>query len=436
MGFGDKLLQAAEQAAAHPPVSRVRPTARPTRAASMPAAALSRGSLPLLVRSLVDHAGLARTLDRLGAGAAAGKVEHLVALAEEALKGRAVASLSATERARLVDGLRAELVKSALSTEQRRQRLLSEAKRLFSAEAGSALRLRTVPVEGGGTWIFFWSESAGAPVIWGESFFPVRAGAPLPARPSLNGLFRGRPRWRTSNGSLVEQPPALPPRPVSMPSGLDQRALDEGPEAVLDEMTRARESAMEAASRLSKPVALRGSPSARRAGERIASIVETWNPSTSPARAWDRRVVAEGVTGPEVTRLPTQEMDAVLPRIGELTDDPDLLGMARLHVFGPIFGDETLVGLAYGPHEAANLLASAWTEGFARFGAKRMGAINVKAGTPVTVTQYIQNRAIKGAPGRYPFVVSVKYEYTLEDGKLWTAGFDISPSGQVSLWSR
>lgn len=41
-------------------------------------------------------------------------------------------------------------------------------------------------------------------------------------------------------------------------------------------------------------------------------------------------------------------MDKVLPKIGDLTDDPRLQGMARMHVFGPIFGDETLAGLAYG----------------------------------------------------------------------------------------
>lgn len=435
MGFKDKLVQAAEQAAEHPPVCRAPHSTRLPQAAPMPTAALARDALPLRVRSLVDHPALARSLERLGAGAAAGNVARLVALAEEMLEGRAVASLSAAQRSRIVDALRAELVESALSTAQRREQLMREVKRLFPSGAGAGVKLRTVPVDGG-DWIFYWSESAGTPVIWGESFFPVHVGAPVPSRPTWTRRFGRRPRWRTADGTLVDEPPPLPPRPVSTPSGLAPGALDEAPEAVLDEMSRAHAAAVESARRLVRPVPLRGSPSARRAGQHIASIVETWNPGKSAGRAWDRKVVVEGITRPEAARLPPEAMDAVLPPISALTDDPDLLGMARMHVFGPIFGDETLVGLAYGPHEAANLLASSWTEGFVRFDAKRLGMANVKAGTPVTVTQYIRDRPIKGVPGRHPFVVSVKYEYTLEDGGLWTAGFDVSPTGQVSVWSQ
>jgi hypothetical protein len=108
--------------------------------------------------------------------------------------------------------------------------------------------------------------------------------------------------------------------------------------------------------------------------------------------------------------------------------------MARMHPYGPIFGDETLAGLAYGPHETANLLASGHTEGFARFDAKRAGRLNVKAGTPVKVSQYVQYRPVKGSKaGRYPFVVSVKYEYTLESGARVVAVIDISPKNEVTF---
>ena len=146
-------------------------------------------------------------------------------------------------------------------------------------------------------------------------------------------------------------------------------------------------------------------------------------------------MVAEGVTGPEVARMPDTEMDKVLPEIGKLTNAPEFQGMARMHVFGPIFGDETLAGVAYGPHKAANLLASGNTEGFARFDAKRAGLLNVKAGTPVKVSQYVKYRPVKGTKaGRYPFVVSVKYQYTLESGEFLTAVIDISSTGEVKFF--
>ena len=109
--------------------------------------------------------------------------------------------------------------------------------------------------------------------------------------------------------------------------------------------------------------------------------------------------------------------------------------MARMHAYGPVFGDETLAGAAYGPHKTANLLALGNTEAFARFGAKGAGRLNVKAGTPVKVSQYVKYRYVKGTKnGRYPFVVSVKYQYTLESGELVTAVIDISPKGEVTFF--
>jgi hypothetical protein len=197
-------------------------------------------------------------------------------------------------------------------------------------------------------------------------------------------------------------------------------------------MARARQAALEAAERQAAPVKLSATPGTRRAGGRIASIEKLY--PELPGGAWDECIVVEGVTGPETARMPDSEMDKVLPRVGAITDDPELLGMARMHPFGPIFGDETLAGLAYGPHEAANLLASGSTEGFARVSAKQTGRLNVKAGTPVKVSQYVKYRPVAGSPaGRYPFVVTVKYEYTLESGARTVAVIDISPKGEVTF---
>ena len=58
-----------------------------------------------------------------------------------------------------------------------------------------------------------------------------------------------------------------------------------------------------------------------------------------------------------------------------------------------------------------------------------------KAGTPVKISQYVKYRLVKGTKaGRYPFVVRVRYQYTLESGELVTAVIDISPSGDVKFF--
>ncbi|MFG1647385.1 hypothetical protein ACGFMK_44495 [Amycolatopsis sp. NPDC049252] len=385
------------------------------------------------MRTVVDHAALERALEDVGAALPAGDSARLVAIAEEKLAGRAVEALGAGERRQLLDALREELVKMSPGAAQRQRELLAEAKEMFSAEHGSSVVVSTTPAKGG-TWVFFHDGSPTSPVIWGESFFPREPGTPVPVirpNPKKAGLT-GRPTWRTASGTFVTKPPPLPAKPVTIPSGLDAEALEKAPDAVLSEVARARKAAVEAAEKQGMPVKLTAAPGTRRAGGRIATITKVY--PTVPGGAWDECVVAEGVTGPEVARMPEAEMDKVLPRIGTLTDAPDLQGMARMHVYGPIFGDETLAGLAYGPHEAANLLASGSTEGFARVGAKQTGRLNVKAGTPVTVSQYVKYRPVKGSPaGRYPFVVSVKYEYTLESGSRAVAVIDISPRGEVTF---
>jgi len=432
--FASKLEKAAEEAVTHThvPSAKVAPEPPHHAGGELPHGVPER-TVPVGIRTVVDHAALERAMDDVGAAVPTGDSARLVALAEEKLAGRAVDALSAAERQQLVDALRSELVKLAAGTTQRRRQLLDEVKGMFSAEHGSSVIVSTTSAPGG-TWVYFHDGSPTSPVIWGESFFPNKPGTPVPVKrpdPKRAGLT-GKVSWHTPSGKFVTEPPPLPAKPVMLPSGLDAQALEKAPDVVLEEMARARQAALEAAERQAAPVKLSAAPGTRRAGGRIASIEKLY--PQLPGGAWDECIVVEGVTGPETARMPDSEMDKVLPRIGAITDDPELLGMARMHPFGPIFGDETLAGLAYGPHEAANLLASGNTEGFARVGAKQTGRVNVKAGTPVRVSQYVKYRPVPRSPaGRYPFVVTVKYEYTLESGAKTIAVIDISPKGDVTF---
>jgi hypothetical protein len=435
--FTTKLEHAAEDAAKHisPPKPKIGPEPLHHSEVDVPSSPHLAGDLPVTARTVIDYAALERTLERGGARVPTGDSARLIALAEERLAGRAVEALSTVERDALDDALRRELVRLSPGAARRQQQLLEEAKAMFRADTGSGV-VTSMASAPGGTWVFFHSPSPTSPVIWGESFVPTKTGAPVPkSRPDLKKAgITGTPTWRNSVGKVVSTPPPLPAKPTRMPSGLDPQALEEAPGLILDELARARSAAIEAAQRQAAPVKLYSlAPGTRHAGDRIR-LIEKFAPS-GPGGTWDELVVVEGVTGPEAPRMPDSEMNKVLPEIGKLTDAPELQGMARMHVFGPIFGDETLAGLAFGPHETANLLASGHTEGFARFGAKGTGRLNVKAGTPVKVSQYVKYRAIKGTKaGRYPFVVSVKYEYTLESGALVTAVIDISPTGEVKFF--
>jgi len=437
--FTAKLTQAAEDAVKHvsPPKSKVGPEPLyHSEADIVPSPhALAGGDLPLTARTVVDYAALERALERGGARVSTGDSALLVALAEDKLAGRAVQALNTAERTAIEETLRQDLVKLSPGLARRQQQLLREAKAMFRADTGSGVLTSMASVRGG-TWVFFHSPSSTSPVIWGESFLPTRVGTPVPKqRPDFKKAgITGTPTWRDSSGKVVSTPPALPSKPTTMPSGLHPQALEQAPALILDELARAQSAAQEAARRQTVPVKLYSlAAGTRRAGDRI-SLIEKFTPSRQGG-TWDELIVVEGVTGPEIPRMSDSEMDKVLPEIGKLTDAAEFQGMARMHVFGPIFGDETLAGLAFGPHKAVNLLASGYTEGFARFGAKGTGRINVKAGTPVKVSQYVKYRPVKGTKlGRYPFVVSVKYEYTLESGALVTAVIDISPTGEVKFF--
>ncbi len=166
-----------------------------------------------------------------------------------------------------------------------------------------------------------------------------------------------------------------------------------------------------------------------RRGTRISKIEHFT--SAIPSGEWDTLTVIEGVIGPEIHRLPSTELDKVLPPPSSLGEDYG--GYARMHGWGPGFGDETLAGLAYGPHKEANLLQSGTLEAFARWGSSRTKAIAVRHGTPLRVSQYVKHRRIKGV--KYPFVRTVRYDFTLEDGTVVSAVLDISESGKVSVFT-
>ena len=437
-GFTTKLEHAAEDSVKKVavPKKKVGPDPPHSSHVGSSSQALIDADLPLTARTFVDHPALERALEKGGVRVPSGDSARLIDLAEEWLAGRTLDALKTAERDALENALRQELVKLSTGVKRRQKDLLKDLKEMFSVDIESKVNMSMTSVQGG-TWVFFHSPSSTKPVILSEAFVPNKAGAAMPkSRPSFKDAgITGTPTWKDAAGRISSTPPSLPARPTKMPSGLTPPTLDQAPALILEELARARNAAVQAAERQAAPIKLvRLAPGTRHAGDRISRI-EKFAPS-QPGGEWDELFVVEGVTGQEISRMPNAEMDKVLPEIGTLTNDPQLKGkMARMHVFGPIFGDETLAGVAFGPHEEANLLAMGNTEAFARFGAKGAGRVNVKAGTPVKVSQYVKYRPIKGAKnGRYPFVVSVKYQYTLESGELVTAVINISPKGEVTFF--
>ncbi|MFI9561278.1 hypothetical protein [Nonomuraea endophytica] len=147
-----------------------------------------------------------------------------------------------------------------------------------------------------------------------------------------------------------------------------------------------------------------------------------------PGGAWDTKIVIAAVTGPEIQRLPSAELDKVLQPAGDL--DPAYARYARCHALGPILGDEILVGLAYGPHEAFNLLQSNTIEGFLRWDASRTGRLNIKAESKVTVTVFLQHVRVKGR--RAPFLRAAHYDIDLMDGRAAKVVLAIDEAGAVT----
>ncbi|HCB06417.1 MAG TPA: hypothetical protein PLZ93_03445 [Nocardioides sp.] len=437
--FTDGFTASAKKSAGHVPVpaAKIGPEPPKKHGGNLPPASAvpSGAELPVLARPFLDRAGLERSLERAGLEAPPGTAAKLIHTAEERLAGRTLNALSDAEREALGDVLRQELARTCPGAELRQKQLREAARQGQFLELGrDEIATTTVP---GGVWIFWWSPSSKGPTILGESFVPRKPGTPVPAaRPSpTQAGLKGSPRWRTSSGKVSTTPPPLPKKAVVAASGLSPDALDAMPDLVFDELRRARAAALEAAEKEFKATPLRAKPGLRRAGERIATI-EQFAPKV-PGGEWDELTVVRGRTGPEVERMASHELDKVLPPQRDLP--PEMQGMARLHVFGPIFGDETLAGLAYGPHQAANLFQKDTAEAFARWDAKRANGLNIKAGMPVKVSQYVKHRRVGGR--KLPFVKTVRYDFTLESGQILTAVIDIPdtmwkvpPTGKVDFF--
>jgi hypothetical protein len=372
-------------------------------------------------------ARLGSTESAAGARLPAGDSARLVVTVESALAGRSIAELSSTEEAALVAKLRADMARSCPGATARQEALLADLRARPRIDLEPDLRQSVVAVDGG-MWLFWHTPSPTRPVIRGESFVPTATGNPVPKRPAaaLAGIT-GQPKWLGADGKLTSLPPPIPTSPARAASGLDPSALAAGPGIILDEFRRARLAALDAAQKQLAPVVARTTAGMRHTGTRIARM--RIFVSEVLGGEWDILYEIDGSVGREIQRLPSTELDKVLAPVGEL--GPGYENWARLHGFGPIFGDETLAGLAYGPHAAFNLMQKDITEAFARWSAKSGGHLNVKAGMEVKVRQYVKYRTVNGA--ERPFVRTVRYDFTLEDQSIVTAIMDITSTGEISL---
>ena len=158
-----------------------------------------------------------------GAGLPGGQLPVILAAVETALAGRELRNLTAAESEALRTTILELIAESAPGVDRLQRTLADELRRLRGISAGSTLPLATVDVRGG-VWIFFLERATVDAVIVGESFLPLRAGAPVPKRrpdPAAAGVV-GLPRWRTADGRVVATPPPVTPRPIRARSGLGE----------------------------------------------------------------------------------------------------------------------------------------------------------------------------------------------------------------------
>lgn len=430
-----KALRSATQSAPHP--LKTAPEPEPPvlgRIDSPPLAAadLAEQAQALVAfRPHVDFRILRIALEDASAHLPSGTAPRLVALAEERLAGRALTQLSAIELEGLRDDLRRQIARSAPGA-QRLQRVLRDRMReLRGIRAGGGVLVSTARVQGG-VWIFFHTRAA-TPEIVGEAYLPLRQGAPLPARfpdPAEAGLL-GTPRWWDAQH---RPSPVRPPHPpmVRASSELGPQAMELGPDLVLDAVRRAEQAAE--AARVRSRAAL---STARTAKQRIGTGDRILDYDVSaaevPGGEWDTRIRLLVRTGPEITRLPNTELDKVLPLPGTLDPtrkNPALRGLARCHALGPILGDETMLGLAYGPHEAFNLLQVRTVEAFARWDAKRTGRLNFRAESTMAISVYLAHIDVGGK--KVPFLRAAHYEVELDDGQFAKFVLAIDGSNRVS----
>jgi hypothetical protein len=343
-------------------------------------------------------------------------------------------SLSEKEIDDLRDLIRFTLAKSAPGAERLQLTLRQQLRELKEASTHAGIAMSAVKVQGG-VWVFYHTGARTDAVILEEAFLPLRPGTRLPQNrpdPSAAGLA-GKPRWIGPDKRPSSSRPPMPVSPNRLPSGLPAQALERGPDIVLAELLRAEDEARAAAGR---PRPTRSESARRRAhaqkrgwtGSRIQDIQE--HTAEAIDGEWDQRFTIKMATGPEVSRELDAQMDEVLRRPSQLPDEKYRRGFARCHAVGPILGDETLVGLAYCPHKAFNLLQKSTVEEFLRWGKKAGKALNIRAETPVTVRVYIQH--VNVGDRREPFLRAAHYSIELEDGSHVTAVLAIDADGKVT----
>jgi hypothetical protein len=382
-------------------------------------------------RAFLDRSGFEETLRTANATLPTGAAERIFATVESTLAGRRLAALGAEELAELRDTIRRTCVRAATGTALVQRQLMAAARSMqLMGFTMSDMSVRS------GTWLYFHSRAGADTVIDGVSFVPNRKGTPVPAvipDPALAGVG-GRATWRHADGTIRAVPPPIPTRPAVAASGLGPEALERVPDLVLKEVRRAEKTAENAAARYdeatARPLRARGvSPQVgARTGVGVFRIHRRL--PTGPGRAWDDAIEVSGVTGPtsRIRRLDEKVMDAALPRPSDL--GPKFAGFARCHVWGPVLGDETLAGLAYAHHKAVNLVQRFTVEEALRWSPGRSFRGNVRAATPVRITAYRQ--LVTVGERTYPFLRTVHYDITLEDGRIVRAFLDITDDGQVT----
>ena len=210
-----------------------------------------------------------------------------------------------------------------------------------------------------------------------ETFTPIGGGSPssttaIPARPAFPG--QGTPRWLGRSGRIYKAPPAAATSPPAVVTGIPVTLLRDAPPAIADQLFRT-EAAKLARTRVpvtNTKVEIVGAVPAEEQGKTgtlgygIERII--YERPDGPG-AYDYKVTVEGTARPSVPRPGDED---VLPRGGLL----GLVDAVRLHLWGPILGDSTPAGLAYGPEEL-NRLQLDTIEGFLKTG-KRGSAVGAK----------------------------------------------------------